>query len=119
MYLRSFIILFCIAFFIDACTAQKKITYEFPDAMSEPVQAEYTRLCEKGRVLYEINCASCHTKRVKGKMILPEFTQEQLGAYSIRIANATHEEKVSEERVSAEELTLITYFLTYSKKTKK
>jgi hypothetical protein len=119
MYLRSFIILFCIAFFIDACTSQKKITYEFPDAMSGPVQAEYTRLCEKGRVLYEINCASCHTKKVKGKMILPEFTQEQLGAYSIRIANATHEEKVSEERVSAEELTLITYFLTYSKKTKK
>lgn len=114
----------CIALFfvsviiISACTSQKKVTYVFPDAMSQPVKDEYQRLSEKGRVLYEINCASCHTKKVKGKMVIPDFTEEQMGAYSIRIANADHEEQVSEERVNAEELNLITYFFRYKKKNK-
>lgn len=114
----------CIALFfvsvivISACTSQKKVTYVFPDAMSKSTQAEYERLSEKGRVLYEINCASCHTKKVKGKMVIPDFTEEEMGAYSIRIANEIHEDKISEERVTAEELNLITYFFRYKKKSK-
>lgn len=119
MYLRSLIILFSIVLIIHACTTQKKTVYVFPEAMAQPIQDEYTRLCEKGRVLYEINCAACHNKKVKGKTVIPEFTEEELGAYSIRIANATHEEQVSEARVSAEELTLITYFLTYRQRSSK
>jgi cbb3-type cytochrome oxidase cytochrome c subunit len=112
----SIIICFISVIVISACTSQKKIVYVFPDAMSKPVQDEYTRLSEKGRVLYELNCAGCHNKKVKGKTVIPDFTEEEMGAYSIRIANAIHEEKVSEERVSAEELNLITYFFRYKKK---
>lgn len=119
MYLRLLIILCSSVFVINACTSQKKAVYVFPDAMAKPIQDQYTLLCEKGRVLYEMNCASCHNKKVKGKTVIPEFTEEELGAYSIRIANATHEEQVSEARVSSEELTLITYFLTYRKKSAK
>ena len=95
---------------------KQKEVYEFPDAMAQPVRDEYTKLCEKGRILYEINCAGCHNKLVKGKKIVPDFTEEQLGAYSIRIANPKHEERVSETEVSAEELALITTYLTYKKK---
>jgi hypothetical protein len=50
---------------------------------------------------------------------VPDFTEEQLGAYSIRVANAKHEEQVSESNVSAEELALITTYLTYKKKNTK
>ena len=115
---KSIVVFFVSLIVISACTSQKKVTYVFPDAMSKSTQEEYERLSEKGRVLYEINCASCHTKKVKGKMVIPDFTEEQMGAYSIRIANEIHEDKVSEARVSAEELNLITYFFTYKKKNK-
>lgn len=100
-------------------TAQKKnvkVEYEFPEAMARPVREQYLKLAEKGRVLYEISCARCHNSLVKGKLQIPDFTEDQLGAYSIRIANPKHEEHVSESSVSAEELTLISTFLTYKKK---
>jgi mono/diheme cytochrome c family protein len=98
---------------------KQKEVYEFPEAMAQPVRDEYTKLCEKGRILYEINCAKCHTTLIKGKKIVPDFTEEQLGAYSIRVANPRHEERVSESNVSAEELALITTYLTYKKKNTK
>ena len=119
MYFRIVVVVFLSVVIINACTTQKKIVYEFPDAMAKPIQDQYAVMCEKGRVLYGINCAGCHNKKVKGKTIIPDFTEEELGAYSIRMANATHEEQVSEARVSAEELNLITYFLTYKKKNTK
>jgi len=99
--------------------AQKKspkIDYVFPDAMAQPVRDQYLKLAEKGRVLYELSCAKCHNSLVKGKLLIPDFTEDQLGAYSIRVANPKHEEHVSESNVSAEELTLISTFLTYKKK---
>lgn len=118
MYFRIIIITVISAVIISACVSQKKIEYVFPSEMAMPIQEEYARLSEKGRVLYEINCASCHTQKMKGKTVIPDFTEEQMGAYSIRIANEIHEDKVSEARVSAEELNLITYFFTYKKKNK-
>ncbi|WP_205529524.1 hypothetical protein [Taibaiella koreensis] len=99
--------------------AQKKspkIDYVFPDAMAQPVRDQYLKLAEKGRVLYELSCAKCHNSLVKGKLLIPDFTEDQLGAYSIRVANPRHEEQVSESNVSAEELALISTFLTYKKK---
>jgi hypothetical protein len=92
--------------------------YEFPDAMAQPVRNQYLVLCEKGRILYDINCAKCHNTKAGSKTIIPDFTAEQLGAYSIRVANQKHEMNVSEENVSAEELALITTYLTYKKKNK-
>jgi hypothetical protein len=90
--------------------------YEFPDAMAQPVRTQFLVLCEKGRILYDISCGKCHNTKVNGKIIIPDFTIEQLGAYSIRVANQKHEMNVSEENVSAEELALITTYLTYKKK---
>jgi hypothetical protein len=99
---------------------EKKETmqYEFPDAMAQPVRNQFLVLCEKGRILYDINCAQCHNTKVNGKTVIPDFTIEQLGAYSIRVANRKHEMNVSEENVSAEDLALITTYLTYKKKNK-
>lgn len=102
--------------FLMHCTSQKKVVYEFPEAMSEPVKSEYMKLCEKGRVLYEINCAGCHNKRVGGKEVIPDFSQEQLVGYGLRVLNAQHEAGIPEENVTPEELGLISTFLLYKKK---
>lgn len=95
---------------------QAKVVYQFPDAMAQPVRDEYLKLCEKGRVLYELSCSGCHNMEIRGKITIPDFTEDQLGAYSIRVANARHEEHVSEAEVSAEDLALISSFLIYKKK---
>jgi cytochrome c5 len=60
------------------CAVQKEtgVQYDFPPAMSEAVKASYTRQCEKGRVLYEHNCARCHNKVVKGRQVVPYFAMD-------------------------------------------
>lgn len=99
-----------------ACRTPKKVYYELPADMLESVKKDYAIICDKGRVLYEVNCAGCHTKKKWGKEIIPDFTAEQLEAYSIRATNPTHETRVTEEQVSAEELSYILTYLSYKTK---
>jgi cytochrome c len=100
------------------CFAQKKskVVYEFPPQMSPAVQAEYTKLCDKGKILYDLNCARCHNTQVKGKEVIPDFSQEKLIGYELRVSNQQHEADMPDTKVTAEELGLITTFLTYKKK---
>lgn len=95
---------------------QKKTKYEFPKEMLPEVQAEYIKMCEKGRVLYQLNCAGCHSTFKGKKEIIPDFTSEQLSGYAIRVSNGSHEINLPEEQVTPEELALISNFLTYRKK---
>lgn len=101
--------------------AQKKIqkavyTHDFPPQMSEAVKNSYIKIFEKGKILYDINCAKCHNTIVAGIEVMPEFTKEHLAQYELRIQNPQHEESLSEMRVNAEELQQIMIFLTYYKK---
>lgn len=118
--MKHTIILLCIlSVACLAYAAQKnKVTYDFPDAMPEAVKADYTKQCDKGKILYEINCAKCHSTTVKRKTIIPDFTPEQLVGYELRVKNAQHESNMPETTVTAEELGLITTFLTYKTKNK-
>lgn len=81
--------------------------------MAPHVKAGYVEMWEKGKILYGINCARCHSTYIKKKEVLPEFTDEQLQGYEVRVADPEHEMSVSEAKVTAEELNLITIFLTY------
>lgn len=104
----------CIA---TGCAVHKnKVAYDFPAAMSETVRAEYLKQCEKGRALYSINCAGCHNTVVKGKPVIPDFSQEKLIGYELRVSNAKHESNMPDTKVTAEELGLIMTFLSYKKK---
>lgn len=100
------------------CKAQKKIGYEFPEAMAAPVRAEYTKLADKGQVLWNLNCAKCHNSKVNGKTVVPDFTLDQLRGYELRVSNPEHESGIPETTVTAEELGLIMTFLIYKKKNK-
>lgn len=117
----SAVIFFLFLVFINGIAAQKSqpkiiYTHEFPSQMSEEVKKSYIKLFEKGRILYQINCAKCHNTKVKGVEVMPEFTKEHLAQYELRIQNPKHEEELSETRVNAEELQQIMIFLTYYKK---
>lgn len=92
---------------------QPKVTYVFPDEMRADVKEGFIEMWKKGEILYQINCAECHNQKVKGKMIIPEFTDEMLAAYEIRVSDPEHEMALSDTRVTIEELTYISTFLTY------
>jgi mono/diheme cytochrome c family protein len=105
------------AFSLFGCITQKdSLTYDFPPQMLDAVKADYVKQWEKGKVLYEMNCAGCHSRTVKGRTVVPDFTADQLQGYGIRVQNEKHEEKLPDEKVSSEELVLISTFLLYKKK---
>lgn len=98
------------------CATEKKVACVFPVEMKEPIRMEYAKICDKGQILYDINCGKCHTKSVRGKKIVPDFTSEQLKGYEIRVSNSTHEQNLPEENVTPEELGQIMTFLSYKKR---
>lgn len=104
------------ALFLYACTTQQKIQYyELPADTAEEAKIEHVKKLEQGRVLYNLSCAKCHNKKVKGKTQIPDFTGEQLESYTIRIQNETHLRALSEQKLTAEELQSIQLFFTYKK----
>ena len=110
------IVLFCVA--LQHCKSQKQPLYEFPDQMLPNVKKGYAEICDKGKILYDLNCAKCHTTKVKRKEIIPDFNEAQLTGYELRISNAKHEATLPDEQVTAEELGQITTFLKYKIKNK-
>jgi hypothetical protein len=117
-YKMSFILISVML--LVACASQQQVTvsYTFPEAMPSPVKMEFTKVCDKGKVLYEINCAGCHNIKKGRRELIPDFTPEQLKGYELRVSNAQHEENMPDEKVTAEELSLISTFLLYKKKNK-
>lgn len=116
----KYFVLFCFSSLIcwAACSAPKKIEYDFPPAMAENIRSEYQKLCEQGRVLYEQHCSGCHTTKIKGKKVIPDFTDQQMVGYGIRISNKRHEESMPDSVISEEELGMISMFFAYKRKNK-
>lgn len=104
---------------IAGCGSKKKVTYKFPEAMKEPVLSEYLKLFDKGKILFDINCAKCHNAKVRKREIYPDFSSQELAGYDIRILNPKHEDKLTERNVTEEELAVIKIFLSYKKKNSK
>ena len=98
------------------CVAPKEMPYELPEAMVATAKVEFAKQCEKGKILYDITCAKCHNIKVKRKEIIPDFSEEQLVGYELRVTNPEHENGIPETFVSTEELGYIMTFLSYKKK---
>lgn len=112
----------CILFFLvvivclAACVTQPMIQYyDFPSDIAEEAKTANRKMLEKGRILYNINCAKCHNKKINGRIIIPDFTQDQLDSYIIRIKNEVHINTIPETRVTAQEMEAIQFFFTYKK----
>ena len=104
------------AILIAACTAQKKVQYELPDEMLPAVKVEYAKRCDQGKILYDLSCGRCHTTKMRGKEIIPDFNPSQLTGYTLRVSNARHESSMPDSLVTEEELGIIMTFLSYKKK---
>lgn len=114
--IASLVLMVC---FVIACNGSKTVTYNFPVAMQEPVLTEYVKMFDKGKILFDINCANCHNVKVGKRQIYPDFSSEELAGYNIRILNPKHEDKLTEQTITEEELAIIKVFLAYKKKNSK
>ena len=116
------IVLLIPAFILTAllmdCKTQKpvKAEFEYPSFMADYVKADFQRQCIKGEVLYDISCAKCHNVKVKRRMVIPDFTSEQINGYDMRLANPEHQNNLTGTQVTTEELGYIMSFLSYKKK---
>jgi hypothetical protein len=108
--------LLTVSIMVVACATNKKIEYDFPEAMLPHVKLEYQKQCDKGLALYRMNCGGCHSTKNGRKEHIPDFTPEQLKGYALRISNATHEKNMPDSLVTEEELGIIMTFLMYKKK---
>lgn len=114
----QFLFLLVVAVSLYACVLQPKIQYyDLPEDIADEAKTENLKMIEKGRILYNINCAKCHNKKEKGRIILPEFTHAQLDAYTIRIKNEKHVNALPETLITPEELEAIQLFFAYKKPT--
>lgn len=107
-------ILVCIQ--VLACSVNHRISYDLPGEMLAPVKLEYIKICDKGKILFDKNCAGCHLLKLNGRSVIPDFALHQLETYQIRISNSRHMKNVTEEAITAEELGYVITFLTYKKK---
>jgi hypothetical protein len=104
--------------FVISCKSTKGPLYELPLEMASAIQKEYAEQCDKGLILYEMNCGKCHTQKVGNRKLIPDFTEAQLIGYKLRATNPDHVMHLTDESITAEELGLIMTFLTYKKKNK-
>jgi len=99
-----------------ACVSQSKIEYyDLPAGIAEEARIANLNKIEKGRILYNNNCAGCHNSKKKRRIIIPDFTTDQLESYTIRIQNKVHVERLPETNLTAEDLESIQLFFTYKK----
>lgn len=99
-----------------SCISSKKAPLEFPEAMLPEVKADYQKVCERGYALYKLSCAKCHSSKKWGREVIPDFKEEQLTGYALRISNARHESNLPDSLVSELDLADIMMFLRYKKK---
>lgn len=106
-------------FVLFACSSPKGVPYELPETLPEVSRATVKANCDKGKILYEINCAKCHTTKEKRKLVIPDFTATQLSGYVLRTQNPEHFQNLSDRGLTNVELTQIIMYLLYKKKNKK
>ncbi len=97
------------------CASAKPELYIYPSGIVEEKKAEFVQYCEKGKALYKIHCAKCHTTVVNGKEVIPDFTSVQLDAYSMRLGSVKHQATLTERNIPEEELELVLFFLGHKK----
>lgn len=115
--MKYFLTILSIALFLG-CTSKKPVLYNYPAGIMPAYKVEFVQNFEKGKVLYGIHCAKCHSTEVNGQEIIPDFTPVQLDAYDMRLGLTKHQAALTERNVPEEELDLILLFLGHKKQNK-
>ena len=85
-----------------------------PNVQPEMVPA-FTERCNKGKMLYDINCASCHGIFTAGKDGVPNFTQKQFDKYSTQYVLRDQVNHAVAFKMNPEDLAFVMDYLRYRK----
>ncbi|MCX8079619.1 MAG: c-type cytochrome [Bacteroidia bacterium] len=102
--------------FLTCCSRKFFVEPEFPKEMLPHVKEQYAEQWNRGKNLYAANCLKCHYVNAGRKKMVPDFTEDQLKGYALRISNQKHESALPDSLVSEEDLITIMTFLRYKKK---
>jgi len=75
------------------CSTHKKLTYNIPDNIEPGIRKNFLMVLERGKRLYEGNCAKCHGIFTKGREGVPNFSDQQIDnytAWAIRLDTKNH-----------------------------
>jgi hypothetical protein len=104
--------------FIFKLAAQKNAEYDMPeDSTAESSKKEFIKHFKQGKILYNISCAQCHTVKDGRKEIIPDFSVPQLMDYEMRFYYPEHQERLTDTKITDEEMNKIILFLRCKKKT--
>jgi hypothetical protein len=93
--------------------------YDMPEdslTMTDDKKKEFKESCDRGIIIYNTICASCHNKLIDGKQVVPDFSLPQLMDYEIRIQYPSHEDRLKENNLTIQELDDVVNYLRYKKK---
>jgi mono/diheme cytochrome c family protein len=108
-------VIFCAAL-LTHCKTRQKIEYNIPKEIPEATRAIFLERCEKGKILFKINCSGCHGIFTKGKDGVTNFTKDQIDSYRAvaQIGNDKKNHAVA-AKMSAQQLDYILTFLSLRK----
>jgi len=110
-YLATFILFL----FFTNCATYKKVEFVFMPNMKPDVKAEMLRQAKLGYIHFKVSCAECHTKKTLFGTKIYDFTSEQIYNYELRRSNKVHENTLTTDKVTTEEIGYILSFLSYKK----
>ena len=98
------------------CHGAKEVPHTFPSAQeAADIRGDFREQFDRGAVLYAENCGGCHNMKVGNKLVIPDFSLPQLLDYEMRMQYPSHGDRLTEARVTKEELDDIQVFLKYRK----
>lgn len=111
------ILIFQIAF-VNESAAQKNAEFDMPaDSVAESSKQAFIKQFKQGKILYNITCARCHNFKEGRKEIVPDFSMPQLMDYEMRFYYPEHQERLTDTKITDEEMNRIILFLRFKKKT--
>ena len=110
---EAFVGIIIFSIYLISCSTYKEPAYSPPEAARDKEKPFFTQRFAEGKILYNNTCTNCHTSKVYKEKGPPLFTLEQLEAYSIRISNDTHSEKLNAKDLTDQELSKILFYLRF------
>lgn len=111
-YLIPYIVLIL---WLCCCKSPAVLPFQYPDDLPETDKKQFTTQFYEGEKLYAMHCAGCHNIKLKNRDSIPTFSLPQLMDYEIRFQYPVHQDSMTEEKISPQELDEITLFLRYRK----
>ena len=114
-YLLIATIISCGIIFNNCSSTVPLFDYPIP-ATSDTAKQRFEKEFAKGKILYQTNCAKCHTVQENGKATIPDFSLPQLMDYEMRFQYPEHEEDLKETNITHEQIEFVVQYLRYKKK---